>query len=181
MKAELYTRYSLSSAMIYNATTIMHFMLGGIGLAIGYSFIPWLALPLGATYFALSLLEMYVLMPLQVCPNCVYYQLEDSRCISGLNLLSRRIAKKGDVRDFPNRSKGLFCSNNRYMAALIAPIIALIPALIVRFSFVLLGVFLGIVGILLFRFFILFPKIACLHCRAKHICPQADQMGVREL
>jgi hypothetical protein len=34
--------------------------------------------------------------------------------------------------------------------------------------------------LLLFRFFIIFPKIACIHCYAKYICPQAGQMGVRE-
>ncbi|MFC2078959.1 hypothetical protein ACFLSZ_03165 [Candidatus Bipolaricaulota bacterium] len=181
MKAELYTRYPLAAPLTYNGTTIAHFVLGGIGLAIGYRFIPWLGVPLGIVYLSLALLEMYVLMPLQVCPNCVYYELENSRCISGLNLLSRRIAKKGDVRDFPKRAEGVLCSNNRYMAALFVPIIAMIPALIIRFSFALLAVFLGILVILLFRFFILFPKIACLHCRAKHICPQADQMGVREL
>jgi hypothetical protein len=35
--------------------------------------------------------------------------------------------------------------------------------------------------LLLFRFFVIFPKIACLHCRAKAVCPQAGAMGVRQL
>jgi hypothetical protein len=49
----------------------------------------------------------------------------------------------------------------------------------VNFSVALLLIFLAVVGLLLFRFFIIFPKIACLHCRAKFECPQAGTMGVR--
>jgi hypothetical protein len=40
--------------------------------------------------------------------------------------------------------------------------------------------FLALVALLLFRFFVIFPKIACLHCAAKYQCPQAGKMGVRE-
>jgi hypothetical protein len=57
----------------------------------------------------------------------------------------------------------------------------MIPALFLNFSLILLLIFLGVVGLLLFRFFMIFPKIACLHCSAKHRCPQAAAMGVREL
>ena len=57
----------------------------------------------------------------------------------------------------------------------------MISALLLNFSFSLLAIFLAVVGLLLFRFFVIFPKIACLHCRAKYKCPQAGAMGVREL
>jgi hypothetical protein len=52
--------------------------------------------------------------------------------------------------------------------------------LIVNFSVVLLIIFLAVVGLLLFRFFVIFPRIACLHCSAKYMCPQAETMGVRD-
>jgi hypothetical protein len=68
-----------------------------------------------------------------------------------------------------------------YIAALIIPIIAAVPALIVNFSIPLLVIFLALIALLVFRFFVIFTKIACLHCRAKYKCPQAGQMGVREL
>jgi hypothetical protein len=55
------------------------------------------------------------------------------------------------------------------------------PALFLNFSITLLLIFLGVVGLLLFRFFIIFPRIACLHCSAKHRCPQAAAMGVPKL
>jgi hypothetical protein len=177
-KAEVYTRYPLSSVLIYNGVTILHFLLGGIGIFVGYNF-SWIGYPLGFLYLLFSFLQMYVVMPLTVCPNCVYYRTEDSLCPSALNLVSRKVAREGNPEDFPNRAKGVFCHNNLYMAALFAPIVAMIPALILNFSFFLLLILLLVVGLLLFRFFVIFSTIACLHCRAKYECPNAEAMGVR--
>jgi len=175
-KAKLYTRYPLSSILTYNGSTILHYLLGGVGIIIGYS--SWIGYLLGSLYLAFSFIEMYVLMPLQVCPNCVYYQLDNSLCISGLNVVSRKVAREGNIKDFPRRAKGLFCSNNLYLAALGIPIIAIIPALVLNFSFLVLAILLIIVGLLLFRFFVVFPKVACVYCRAKNVCPQAQSMGL---
>ena len=57
-------------------------------------------------------------------------------------------------------------------------IIAMIPALIISFSFLVLVILLVVVALLVFRFFVIFPKIACVHCRAKNVCPQAQSMGL---
>ena len=180
-KAKLYTRYPMSSVFIYNGSTILHFLLGGIGIILGYGFSSWAGITFGSLYLVLSFVEMYVIMPLAVRPNCVYYHAKDSLCISGLNILSKKIAKGGDLKNFPRRAEGLFCPNNLYLASLIIPILAIGPALFVNFSVVLLFIFIAVVGLLLFRFFVIFPKIACLHCSAKHRCPQAGAMGVRDL
>ncbi len=174
-KVQLYTRYPRRSILIYNGVTVLHFLLGGTGIILGYS--SPIGYVLGALYLAFAFAEMYLHMPLKVCPNCVYYKLDDSICISGLNLLSRKIAKEGNVKDFPTRAKGLFCSNNLYIASLIIPIIAMIPALILNFSLLVLIILIVVVGLLLFRFFVIFPKIACVHCRSQNICPQAQSMG----
>lgn len=176
-KTKLYTKYPLSSVFIYNGSTILHYLLGGIGIIIGYNF-SLISQIFGYLYFVFSFLEMYVVMPLTVCPNCVYYRLERSLCISGLNVVAKMLAKEGKPEDFPKRAKGFLCSNNLYLASLLIPIVALIPALILNFSFLLLAIFLSLVGLILFRFFVIFPKIACLHCRAKFKCPQAQSMGV---
>lgn len=180
-KAKLYTRYPLSSIMIYNGSTVIHYLLGGIGIIIGYNFSSWAGSISGALYLAFSFIEMYIIMPLTVCPNCVYYKIENSLCISGLNVVSKKIAKEGNPKNFAKRAEGILCFNNMYLAALIIPIIAIVPALIVNFSLPLLIIFLTLIALFVFRFFVLFTKIACLHCRAKYICPQAGQMGVREL
>lgn len=175
-KVQVYTRYPTSSILIYNGTTVLHFLLGGIGIILGYNSL--IGYILGPMYLAFAFAEMYILMPLKVCPNCVYYKLDNSICISGLNVVSRKVAKEGNVKDFPNRAKGIFCSNNLYIASLVIPIIAMIPALILNFSFLVLTILLVVVGLLLFRFFVVFTKIACVHCRAKNVCPQAQSMGL---
>jgi hypothetical protein len=180
-KANLYTRYPLSSIMIYNGSTIIHYLLGGIGIIIGYSFSLWAGYLFGILYIIFSLVEMYIVMPLTVCPNCIYYKLDDSLCISGLNVFSKKIAKEGNPNNFVKRAEGLLCFNNMYIAALVIPIIAIVPALIINFSMPLLIIFLALIALLAFRFFVIFTKIACIHCRAKYKCPQAGQMGVREL
>ena len=179
-KAETYVRYPLSSIFIYNGSTVLHFLLGGIGIALGYDYSPWAGYTFGLLYFVLSLVEMYLIMPLTVCPSCVYYRIKGGLCVAGLNILSRKIAGEGAKKDFPRRAEGLFCPNNLYMASLMVPIAAMIPGMIVNFSAVLLLVFLVVVGLLVFRFFVIFPRIACLHCKAKYACPQAGAMGVRD-
>jgi hypothetical protein len=174
-KPELYSRYPLSSLVMYNGATVIHYVLGGTGIILGYG--SWTGYVLGVLYMAFSFSGMYVLMPLKVCPDCVYYTLGSSRCISGLNIVSRRMAREGNPSAFPNRGRGLFCPNNLYLASLVIPIVAIIPPLFMNFSVPLLVIFIILVGLLLFRFFVIFPKIACVHCRAQNTCPQARQMG----
>ena len=181
IKAKLHTRYPLSSIMIYNGSTVLHYLLGGAGIIIGYNFSSWAGYLFGALYLVFSFVEMYIIMPLTVCPHCVYYKTENSLCVSGLNVVSKRIAREGNPKSFSKRAEGLLCFNNMYIAALIIPIIAILPALIVNFSIPLLVIFVALIALMVFRFFVIFTKIACLHCRAKYICPQAGQMGVREL
>jgi hypothetical protein len=106
--------------------------------------------------------------------------LEGSLCVSGLNVVSRRFAKEGDPKRFAQRAEGLLCPNNLYLVSLVLPILALIPALILGFSWPLLIILAGLLALLLYRFFVIFPRVACLHCYAKHQCPQAEAMGVRE-
>jgi hypothetical protein len=180
-RAELYKRYPAANILIYHGSTVLHFVLGGIGIALGYSFAGWAGTLFGASYLVLALAEMYVLMPLAVCPNCVYYRMGEAVCISGLNRVAQKIARAGDARDFPKRAQGALCPNNLYMASLVVPLIAMLPALAMNFSFLLLALFLAVLGLLLFRFFVIFPKLACLHCHAKFKCPQAEAMGVRNL
>lgn len=179
METKLYTRYPLSSVLIYNATTILHYLLGGIGIIFGYNY-SWIGYLVGLLYLAFAFVQMYVLMPFVVCPNCVYYKINGSLCISGLNLISKKIAREGDVGDFSKRGNYPFCHNTLYMAALFFPIIAMIPALILNFSFFLLVVLVLVVGLFLYRFFVVFRKIACIYCRAKQNCPNAVAMGLSE-
>jgi len=171
---ELYTRYPWINILTYNGTTILHYILGGTGVILGYD--SWLGNLFGIVYMVFAFSEMYIHMPLKVCPNCVYFRLKNSLCISALNIVSRKITSAGNVDDFSNRAEGILCPNNLYIASLVIPIIAMIPALVINFSITLLSIFIVVIGLLVFRFFVIFPRIACVHCRAKNICPQAQSM-----
>lgn len=179
-KAELYNRYPLLNIIIYNGTTLLHFIIGGMILFYTKHFWGNLGITFGLLYIFLSLFDMYVMMPLQVCKNCVYFSLENGLCISGMNILAKKIAKKGSTSDFSNRAKGPFCPNHLYIASLIFPIVCGIPILIFNFSILLLTLVIFLFLLLSIRFVFIIPKLACVHCLSKFICPQAGQMGVRE-
>ena len=179
-KAKMYKRYPTSSVVLYNGSTITHFFLGGLIIASTGYFWGSIGTIFGISYLLVSLIEMYILMPLQVCKNCVYYRLENGLCISGLNLWARKITKPGASKFFPSRATGLLCPNNIYILSLAFPILTGVVILIFHFTPVLLfGVFVLFI-LLIVRFFLIIPKLACVHCYSKFICPQAGQMGVRE-
>lgn len=178
MKSKNYIKYPFSSILLYNGVTILHFLLGGIGIIIGYDFTNFNYL-LGILYLGFSFTEMYILMPIMVCPNCIYHILDNSCCISGLNIISKKVTKKGEVKNFGKRSIGLFSHNKLYMAGLFIPIILMVPALLINFSFILLIILLMVIGLLIFRIFFIFFKIACIHCRARNICLNAKSMGIK--
>lgn len=172
-----YTRYPLSGLLIYNGVTLLHYLLGGFGIMLGYSF-SWPACLLGVLYLAFAFSQMYILMPFIVCRNCVYYKLKDSLCISGLNIVAKKVAQAGTINNFAKRGEGLFCHNNLYLTAKIFPLLAMLPGLILNFSMAVLVIFLIVVGLLLLRIFVIFPRVACIHCLAKNICPNAKSMGL---
>lgn len=169
--------YPMSHVLAYDGVTGAHYLLGALGIMLGWGF-GWPALTLGAGYLVFAFGQMYVIMPLKVCPCCVYYRLEDGRCVSGNNLLSRRIAKQGDPKDFEKRAGSPLCHNNLYIASLLLPLVLMGPTLYLNFSWSILGLFLSVLVLLLVRFFVLFPKVACVHCMAKARCPNARSMGL---
>jgi hypothetical protein len=178
-KSTLYTRYPLSRVALYDGVTLIHFLLGGWGIFLGFS--DWGAgYLLAAVYLLFAFGQMLVIMPLAVCPSCVYYRQEGGRCISALNLLSRRIAAAGRPVDFRKRARGPLCANNLYLAALIIPIPLILVALPFHFSDLLAAILAILVALLVFRFLILFPKIACARCLAKSKCPNAARMGLNK-
>jgi hypothetical protein len=176
-KTTLYTRYPFTSVLLYSASTVLHFLLGGAGIYL--SFVSGFGPALAVIYLLFAFGQMYVVMPLTVCTRCTYYKLENGRCISALNLLSQRIAREGVPYDFRLRAKGLLCHNTQYLTALILPIPLMLIGLVLNFSVALL-VILGLVALLLAeRFLYLFPRVACVHCEAKHKCPNAVRMGIK--
>ena len=178
MTATVYRVYPWSSVALYNGATLLHFGFGTAGLIVAYDRWPALALTLGVAYIVVALGQMYVMMPLAVCPSCVYRTMDGSRCISAMNILSARIAATRPLDEFPRRSTGILCHNNLYLGSLIAPLPLMVPGLIFNFAIVALALLLAVAGLLAFRFFVVFKRSACPHCAAKGRCPNAQAMGI---
>jgi len=176
----VYNRYPLISVAIYNFVTVLHYVLGFIGILFAFNF-SGSGKIISTVYISFAFLQMYVLMPVMVCPNCVYTKKPNMLCISGLNILARKIFTDGDISKFGNRGKGILCHNNLYLAAKVLPLLVILPFLFINFSFTLLIIFLLVMGLLLFRVFYIFRKIACNRCLAKNICPNAKSMGLSEV
>jgi hypothetical protein len=99
-KAKLFQRYPIRNIVVYNATTVVHFLCGGLMLSAANSFLGSAADVVGLLYVLFSLVEMYILMPFQVCRNCTYAGMENSVCISGKRCGSQVITKGQHIRFF---------------------------------------------------------------------------------
>ena len=174
---ETYKQYPLSYILIYNGLTIIHFLLGGMGITYGYNF-TWAGKMIGYFYLVFAFVQMYVVMPLKVCPACIYHSKNKTRCISGFNIISKRVLHCQETKDLSRRGKGLLCHNHLYIFALVIPVIFMLHALVFNFSFFLLFLLLVLISILLLRILIIFPKMVCIHCMAKDKCPNAEAMGI---
>ena len=176
--ATVYDRYPASSVALYNGVTLLHFGVAAAGLVVAFWRWPALGWVLGAVYLAFALVQMYLIMPLVVCPRCVYRTMSDARCVSGLNLLSPRFRRPLLHDEFGRRAEGVFCHNNLYMAALVGPLLLMAPGLVFSFSVAALALWLGVAALLAFRYFVVFKRTACPHCAAKGRCPNAKAMGI---
>ncbi|MGE5235246.1 MAG: hypothetical protein ACM3O7_02715 [Acidobacteriota bacterium] len=171
-------RYPLTSVALYDGATVVHFLLGASGMVIGYASAPLLAWGCGLLYLAFAFGEVFVLTPLAVCPSCVYTHIEGARCISGFNGLAHRLLGSRRRAAPHPRSQGLLCCNNLYLGAFLLPLVALVPALVVNPSIPLGIVYLSLLVLLVLRFTVIFPKVACRSCRARAHCSRAGAVGV---
>ena len=174
----VYNVYPLTSVLLYNGVTVVHFGLGALGLLISYRTWPSAAWVLSGAYLLFALTQMYVLMPLKVCPSCAYRRMDGARCVSALNLVSARFSAPRDPDRFSERARGILCHNNLYMAALVLPLLLILPGLVADFSIALLALFVILAALLAFRMFVLFTRVACVHCAAKRHCPNAQAMRI---
>ena len=61
-KTELYVKYPLSSGLIYTVLTVMHFLLGAVGIWAGFGAAS-VFLIFGTSYLIVVVTEMYALRP----------------------------------------------------------------------------------------------------------------------
>jgi hypothetical protein len=172
-----FKRYPLSHVFIYNGIMAIHVLLGTMGIIYGYDF-TWAGKLIGYSYLAFAFIQWVVVMPLTVCPACDYFRNRESRCISGFNIISKRIWNRPEKKDLSRRNKGFFCHNHLVVMSLVIPIVIMIHALIFNFSLFLLFLLIIVIGLMLFRILVILPRLACIHCLAKKKCPNADLIGI---
>lgn len=174
-----FSKYPLKSLLIYYLATILHYLFGYFGILIAFDYSSAGKI-VSAAYLCFAIVQMYILMPMMVCPNCAYTNKPEMLCISGLNVIARKFFPKGDLNNFKSRSEGILCHNNLYMSAKILPVLIILPFLFINFSWALLLLLISVIGLLLLRIFYIFKKIACNHCLVRNICPNAISMGIGE-
>jgi len=172
-------RYPVRDVALYNGVTLLHFGVAALGLLVAFDRWPMLAAVLAIAYLVIALGQMYVVMPLVVCPACVYATMPGSRCVSGMNLVAARLGRTAPAEEFEaRRTKGALSHNKLYMGSMIAPIPLLAVGLIVNFSPLALATLLTVAALLAFRILVVFKRRACPHCAAKGRCPNARAMGI---
>ena len=176
-RSQLLTVYPLPRVILYNAVTILQIALAGLGLYMAFA-ASWIGPVSAIVYLVFATGTLYVLQPLRVCPHCPYYRTEGARCISGLNLLARRITHQGKPQYFKRRAKGPLCHNNLHLTALFAPFPLLLLGLALDFSVALLAVTAVLAALVVFRIAVLYRRLACPGCEAKQRCPNAARLGI---
>jgi hypothetical protein len=171
------THYPSSYIFLYNSSTILHFFLGAFALVIGYDFL-WFKYLFGLFFLLFAFINMYIIMPLVVCPHCPYFSLEKSLCVSGLNIIANLITTKGNVKCFVKRNEGLVSHNNLIKLSLYLPFILILPAFFINLSIGLIIISFLLIGSIAFRLIYLIPVISCGHCRVKAQCPNAKKLKI---
>lgn len=176
--SDVYRSYPAASVALYHGATLLHFGLGAAGIALAYDRWPTVGWVLATIYLLVALGQMYVMMPLAVCPSCVYRTMSGARCVAAMNIVSAHLRRIRPTGDFARRAKGVVCHNNLYLGSLIAPIPLILVGLAVDYSTAALVLAATVAGLLAFRYVVVFRRTACPHCAAKGRCPNAKAMGI---
>lgn len=169
-----FRRYPLWRVLGLNALTITHYAVGCAAVALAYPSFPLLGLPLAAAYLVYALVQLYVLMPLVVCPGCVYRTIRDGRCATGLNVLSARLGPpETAATGFDERARGALCQSSLCLWSLILPVPLALPGLVLWFSWAALALALTVAGLAVVRLVVISRRAVCSHCLARRWCPAA--------
>ena len=148
--------------------------LGCAAILAAYRSVPLVAWPVGLAYLVFAMVQLYMLMPLVVCPGCVYRTLSDGRCPSGLNLISAKLCPpSAGAFEFGERAHGALCQSSLCLWSWIAPVALALPALALWFSWTA-ATLVAIVAVLAVLRLTFVARVAvCPHCLARRWCPAA--------
>ena len=169
-----FRRYPLWRVLGLNGLTVAHYLVGCGAILVAYQSYPIVGWPIGLAYFVFAVVQFYVLMPLVVCPGCVYRTVRGGRCASGLNLISARLCRpSATATAFRERTHGALCQSRLNLASWVAPPPLALPGLALFFSWTAATLTLIVVGLVVVRLWVVRSAV-CPHCLARRWCPSAE-------
>ena len=173
-KSRSFRRYPLWRVLLTNGLTFVHYVVGASAIVFAYPNYPILGWPIGLAYFVYAAVQLYVLMPLVVCPSCVYRGIQGGRCPSGLNLISARLSRAPmQTAGFDTRTEGTLCQSSLCLWSLVVPLPIALPGLAISFSWMGLALSVAVAVLAAVRLTGVFRLVVCSHCLARRWCPVA--------
>lgn len=171
-RLKAFRRHPLWRVLLTNGLTFVHYLAGAAAVVLAYRTLPIIGWPLGLGYFVYAMVQLYVLMPLVVCPGCVYAGIEVGRCPSGLSVISARFVRNPAQRAaFDARSQGALCQSSLCLVSLIAPVPLALPGLVISFSWLALALTVAVAALVTARLGGAYKRVVCAHCLARRWCP----------
>ena len=171
LTAKPFRHYPLWRVLLTNGLTVAHYALGACAIVLAYPSHPVLGWPIGLAYFVYATVQLYVLMPVVVCPGCVYTSIKGGRCPSGLNLISARLSRAAaPTAGFEARTQGALCQSSLCLWSLVAPLPIALPGLALFFSWTGLA-WLAVAVLTALRLGGFYRLVVCSHCLARRWCP----------
>jgi hypothetical protein len=169
-----FRRYPLWRVLCLNGLTLGQYVVGCAAILVAYRGYPILGWPIGLAYLVFAVVQLYVLMPLVVCPGCVYRTVRDGRCASGLNLVSARLCPpSAGASGFEERAHGALCQSSLCLWSWVLPVPLALPALAVSFSWLGLTLTAAVAVLAVIRLAVVERLVVCSHCLARRWCPVA--------
>ena len=173
-KQTSFRQYPLWMVLFTNGLTLVHYAVGAGAIVLAYPRYPVVGWPIGLAYCVYAVVQLYVLMPLIVCPGCVYRSIPAGRCPSGLNLISARLSPvPAQSTGFGDRGQGALCQSSLCLWSLIAPLPIAVPGLVISFSWLGLAFTVAVGVLVAVRLSGVFRLVVCSHCLARRWCPVA--------
>ena len=171
---ESFRRYPLWMVLSLNGLTLVQYAVGCAAIALSYRSYPIVGWPVAVAYVVYAVMQLYVLMPLVVCPACVYSSIRNGRCANGLNLISVRFSPSPvPGPGFEERTRGALCQSSLCLLSLVLPVPLAVPGLVVSFSWMGLALTLAVGALAGVRLAYIAPRAVCSHCLARRWCPAA--------
>ena len=140
--------------------------------SLAYRSYPLVGWPVGLAYLVFAMVQLYVLMPLVVCPGCVYRTFSDGRCPSGLNLISARLCPpSASAFEFRERSHGALCQSSLCLWSWILPVPLALPGLASRSRGRPATLAAVVAALAVIRLTFVTRLAVCPHCLARRWCP----------